>query len=120
MIDEEGKAEDLGRVMVPCDKFGGTRPAACCVRFDKYKSCRRRCFELKKILIQNPDFAKKVEEHFASRVKRCDVVGASLFESKSSQSGKNLPDPVLGCKYCNFIGKSVRGLKVHMRRTHNK
>ena len=42
------------------------------------------------------------------------------IETESKFFGQFLPDPVLSCPYCKFIGKSARGLKVHLRRTHNK
>lgn len=115
----ENGIEGFIEVTLPCSRFGGTRPAVCCVHFDRYRNCRRNCSELKKLLIQRPDFAKLVEDYFAERSKK-PVSEGGLFECKSSQSGKNLPDPLLGCKYCNFIAKSPRGLKIHMRRTHKK
>ena len=116
MIETED--EDLGKIAISCDRFGGTRPAVSCVHFDRYRSCRRGCLSLKKLLTERPDFAKTVEDYFEQRAEKARITGGGLFECKSNQSGKNLPDPVLGCKFCNFVGKSPRGLRIHMRRTH--
>jgi hypothetical protein len=85
------------------------------VSYDRYKACRRHCTALRAILDIERDLVAVAEEYFKKKAKEKDVEG-DLFGTK--YIGKNIPDATLGCKFCSFIAKSERGLRIHMKRTH--
>lgn len=97
---------------IKCMRFGGYRYAASCVSFDRYRACRRRCPTLQKLMEDEPDFATKTAEKMKDRPEQ------PLLSAKFA--GSNLPDAKLACRYCNFIAKTERGLRVHMKRSHGK
>lgn len=110
-MGEEVKLKNvaLNEHYISCPRFGGRRLALSCVHYDRYRGCRRNCVSLKKHLAEHGNLKELVEEHFADR---------ETF-LPSNNSGKNVPDPERACKFCDFVGKSVRGLMIHYRRTHN-
>lgn len=63
------------------------------------------------------DLITVAEEYFKNKAQKKNVEG-DLFGTKFI--GKNIPDAALGCKFCSFIAKSERGLRIHMKRTHKK
>jgi len=113
-MDEEKRALKFEEHYVACSAHGGTRCAACCVYFDRYKGCRRHCASLNQHLKANPTLMEEVTEYYENKKK------GKTPENGSKFFGQFLPDPVLSCTYCKFIAKSVRGLRIHLRRTHNK
>jgi hypothetical protein len=80
------------------------------VSYDRYKTCRRHCSILKEVLDKHKDLINIAKEYFEQ--KKATIRGDTKF------LGENLPDNLLGCNICNFIAKSERGLRIHMRRTH--
>lgn len=82
--------------------------------YDRYKACRRHCSALKEMIATVPDLVDKATEYFQKKTQSPE--GVDLFGVK--YLGKNLPDELLACKICDFIAKSERGLKIHMKRTH--
>jgi hypothetical protein len=103
---------------IECPRFGGTRCAACCVFFDRYKTCRRKCAPLGKHLIKYSELPEQAKNHFEERKKKEDSFAASLPAELFKSAGENLPNAKFGCNICKFIAKSERGLKVHMKRSH--
>jgi hypothetical protein len=106
--------DDFMEHYVDCPKFGGTRQAPACIHFDRYKPCRRNCKSIRNHLEKYPDFPKIVAEYFSVREKE----NPGIFTMGSKYAGKNLPDPELACRYCKFIAKTVRGLRIHYKRSH--
>ena len=78
--------------------------------YDRYKACRRHCSILKEVLDEHKELVNIAKEYFEQKKKA--ITGDTKF------LGENLPDNLLGCNICNFIAKSERGLKIHMKRTH--
>ena len=111
---------------IECPKFGGKRPAPACMHYDRYKSCRRNCKSLEAYVKANPNYQEVVEKHYTK--KHCDedkpaqqglfVQTTLLGGLQAKHSGKNIPDYELACHLCSFVGKSKRGLYIHLRRTH--
>lgn len=85
--------------------------------YDRYKACRRHCSALRGILDIEKDLIAVAEEYFKKKTIGKEAEG-DLFGTK--YIGKNIPDAQLGCKFCSFIAKSERGLRIHMKRTHKK
>jgi len=99
---------------IACPLTSGTRCAACCVYFDRYKGCRRHCASLNQHLKANPTLIEEVTKYYER--KKSDKPS----DTSNKFFGQFLPSPELNCPYCKFIAKSARGLRVHLRRTHNK
>lgn len=110
----EHKNIDFDQHFIACPATGGTRCAACCVYFDRYKGCRRHCASLNKHLTANPTLIEEVRKYYEEKKKTKPQEDANKF------FGQFLPTPELNCMFCKFIAKSARGLKIHMRRTHKK
>jgi len=109
----------LTQHFIACIRYGGSRCAACCVVFDRYKVCRRHCKALKKHLEEHPDFTAAAMKQFEeSKVKNINKGDLFVLGNAGKFAGKNLPDEVLGCRICSFIAKSPRGLRIHMKRSH--
>lgn len=103
---------------IECPKFGGKRPAPACMHYDRYKSCRRNCKSLEAYVKVNPNYQEVVEKHYAKK-QECDFVQKTLFGGlQAKHSGKNIPDYEMACHLCSFVGKSTRGLYIHLKRTH--
>ena len=113
-MDEEKRALRFEEHFIVCPIKGGTRCAACCVYFDRYKGCRRHCASLNKHLKANPTLMEAVTQYYEEKKKE------KVKGSGNDFFGQFLPDLELTCPYCKFIGKSPRGLRIHLRRTHNR
>jgi hypothetical protein len=98
---------------IRCPKFGGQRFSPSCLIQDRYKYCRKKCNELKSHM--------KLNEGLID-------IAKTLFEknryvlSSSKCAFKNLPptNPELECPSCSFVATSIRGLKIHMSRSHGR
>jgi hypothetical protein len=86
------------------------------VSYDRYKTCRRHCSILRALLEQHKELLLEAKEYFESKKKDNTDPFPVLEDTKFL--GENLPDNTLGCMICNFIAKSPRGLKIHLKRTH--
>lgn len=106
------------REFIDCNRYGGRRPAGSCVHFDKYKSCRRHCSALKQHLAQNPGFVEEVQKRFEAKEEGAPGPCQLNLLMAAKHSGKNVPDPELACTSCNFVARTVRGLKTHRTRAH--
>jgi len=103
---------------IECPKFGGKRPAPACIHYDRYKACRRKCKSLEAYTDAHPDYQEIVEKQYA-KPKEGDFIQSTLFGGlQAKHSGKGVPDSELACHLCSFVGKSSRGLHIHLRRTH--
>lgn len=101
----------MNKVMIPCPKYGGVKPAvACCVN-DRYRFCRKRCTSLGEKLKELPDLQKEAEKYQSETTPRHFTM---------SFANKNLPsiNNKCRCARCGFMAKSERGLKTHMSRNH--
>lgn len=105
---------------IECPRIGGSRCAACCVFYDRYKACRRHCASLRKHLLVYPDLPDKARQHFEERKKDTKTLSHTLDSELYKSAGTNLPTEKFGCSLCKFIAKSERGLKVHMKRSHGR
>lgn len=105
---------------IECPRNSGSRCAACCVLYDRYKACRRRCASLRKHLAAYPDLPDKAREHFEERKKEDKNKTYSLLGDHCKFAGTHLPNEKFGCTKCEFVAKSERGLKVHMKRSHGR
>jgi hypothetical protein len=103
--------EDFRSKYISCPRFGGKRLIVACAHFDRFVSCRRECPSLKKALVDVLGFEDKVKKVY-------EELGRKTY-GPSTKSCKYLPNKPFGCKFCNFTAKSERGLKIHMRRTHD-
>ena len=83
--------------------------------YDRYKACRRHCSALRAILDIEKDLVAVAEEYFKKKTIGKEAEG-DLFGTK--YIGKNIPDAQLACRFCSFIAKSARGLRIHLKRTH--
>ena len=105
MEDESNKEVPL---YIECSRFGGKRNALSCAHFDRYRGCRRRCKSLEGAMKANEEFVDKVKHVYEAR--------ESFMSSKHSLKG--LPLEPLRCQICDYVGKSVKGLSIHMKRSH--
>lgn len=105
--------DEQQRHSISCPRFGGTRFATACVHYDRYRGCRRGCPDLAKHMKEFPNLVEIAKEWFANHDDK------PIFAAMSSKfSGKGVADPQLRCRYCRFVGKSPRGLRIHYSRTH--
>lgn len=95
---------------IKCPRFGGSRLSLACVHFDRYRSCRRTCNCLREHIKSHPDLLEISTKEYK--------VKESLMTAKFS--GKNLSNPELRCKHCDFEGRSALGLKMHIGRRHKE
>lgn len=102
---------------IKCPRFHGCRSAAACVLFDRYKICRRRCKSLEAHLKKHPELTEKVKGYLEKRKEKKE---RRNFLRDWKFFGKNLPGNKFNCKLCDFVARSERGLKIHMKRTHKK
>ena len=98
---------------IHCVRFGGTRNSLACAHYDRYRSCRKNCAELKKIVDEHEDFEDKVAALFKDR----KTFLSSNYSCKGIPSSKEVP---FKCHICGYVAKSERGLKSHKTRSHTK
>lgn len=97
---------------ISCPRFGGCRIPHSCIVFDRYKSCRKNCGDLKKYMESHPNAKEDAE-------KIIDKSKARLLPHV--HAGKGLPlaeHPEFVCDICKYEAKSTRGLRAHRTRTH--
>ena len=115
---DQNKVLDLSSHLLDCSRFGGRRCAVSCVHLDRYRVCRRHCASLRDHLGINPGFMEDVNTYYKNK----DLIKSTHLPLllKHEYTGKYLPDAKLACTYCDFIAKSERGLKIHLKRSHSK
>ncbi len=94
---------------IGCNRFGGKRNAHACAHFDRYRGCRRRCKSLEEVLASTETFTDDVKSIYEGR--------QSLLPAKHSLKG--LPLEPFRCPLCDYVAKSLRGLKAHKTRSHS-
>ncbi len=102
---------------IACPRFGGRRPAPACMHYDRYRLCRKKCKSLEAFIKKNPSSPELVKAIQAKETAETRYEQPSLF-LPTKFSGKNLPDFALQCRLCVFVGKTERGLKIHLKRKH--
>ena len=67
-------------------------------------------------MAEHPEVVEETKAAYAKKPAKKDT--HELFSIPFKHSGRNLPDPKLACKFCKFIARSERGLRIHLKRSH--